>query len=67
MSLQTFMNLNRMVMLFAVIQSDESVQSRLPKQAYRTHFLSRVKWGEHDNCEQQLIETQFHFMCVWSC
>ena len=30
------------------------------------HFLSRVKWGKHDNYKKQLSASQFNFVCVWS-
>ena len=69
MSLQTVMNLNRMVMLVSVSQTDEGVQSRLPNELKSTApSLTRSdKWGKHDNYEKQLIESQFHFVYVWSC
>jgi hypothetical protein len=67
MSLQTVMNLNRMVMLISSIQTDEGVQSRPPsecKSTALTSFQELSEWRKHDNCEQQLIESQFNFECV---
>ena len=40
-------------------------RSRLPNEHKSTaqSFPHRDKWGKHDNYEQQLIETQFNFVC----
>jgi hypothetical protein len=58
MSLQTVMNLNHMVMLVSMVQTDEGVQSRLSYEHKATtlSFPRRDKGGKHDNYRKQLIE-----------
>jgi hypothetical protein len=65
MSLPTLMNLNRMVMLFAVIQPDEGLQSRLPNQRKSTALISFQELSEGDmiTMSNNLLKVSF-ILCV---
>ena len=64
MSLQTVMNLNHMVILVWLVQTDEGLDYQTNTSLPHRHFLSTVKWRKHDNYKKQLIESQFNFVCV---
>ena len=57
MNQQTVINLNCMVMLVSLIETDERVQPTLPNASQpQCHFLTRINWGKRDNYEKNLLE-----------
>jgi hypothetical protein len=53
-------------MLVWLVQTDEGVQPRLSNEHKPTapSFAHRDKWSKHENCGQQITESQFHSVCV---